>query len=102
MTDPYRTPDVQPPRPLEPEPLWPWRAVRGEKPAECPKCYTAGRDPYTKKIVQPPLETSKLCTGRRVGLCKWVVCAETREHFHVTCRYCGWRTLMATADAVKP
>ena len=46
------------------------------------------------------LVSSVICTGKRIGMCRRVVCTESREHFHVRCSSCSHTLLMATADAV--
>lgn len=45
------------------------------------------------------LVSNTICSGKRIGLCRKVVCTETREHFHVRCRSCSHTLLMATYDA---
>jgi ribosomal protein S27AE len=110
MSPPYRS-NVIPliPLPSEPKEMFsfhPWgddkrlttneefherQAGQVAKPAVfCPKCS------FNFLLVIPAL-----CTGKKVGLCKKVECSEVREHFHVKCHQCGWRTLMATHEETK-
>jgi DNA-directed RNA polymerase subunit RPC12/RpoP len=110
MSPPYRD-NVIPliPLPNEPKELFsfqPWDAEKrlatseelrkrqeGHNPKAdvyCPKCS------FNTLYVIPAL-----CTGKKIGLCKKVECGEVREHFHVRCDRCGWRTLMGTREMKK-
>ena len=84
------------PKVVEPAPLVPFIKMNNFGP--CPKCGT-DRDPHVRRHGGPLKIIGRgVCTGRRFGLCR-AGCNETREHFHVDCIVCGWRGLMATADA---
>lgn len=77
---------------VEPTVLWPW-AWQSKKmggTSGCPKC----KEPPTVASIE-----GRLCVGRTRFWPFRKACLETREHFHVRCRVCGWTTLMATADA---
>jgi hypothetical protein len=98
---PYRELALVPASPTEPAALWPWFPTGGTEP--CPKCRTAKVNSQGKPMEVPAhqrvLSVSVLCTGRTRFWPFRRACLETREHFHVRCRVCGWTTLMATADA---
>lgn len=93
---------------VEPAKLWPWRPLADEP---CPKCrykrgasyiaHDSDNKPFTREYT-PVLKSSlRMCTGHSRFWPFRKVCLETREHFHVKCRQCGWLTLMAAADGDK-
>lgn len=92
----------------EPAPLWAWHNLHNEP---CPKCrYTRGKTWTEYSVVTamvvtrrapPILRASKLCVGCTRFWPFRKACLETREHFHVQCRMCGWSILMATADQFR-
>lgn len=90
---PYRTPHKMVDHPITP-PLLPFADE-----VTCPKCGGKAR------------RASKLCRGvtqRTFWGRKQVICAETREHFHIHCigkptgykdfDACGWESLLRTAE----
>jgi hypothetical protein len=90
---PYRELAIVP-MAVELAPLTPFIERNGFDHMSCPKCTTR-----TRFLGSPVKIVGRgTCTGRKVGLCG-AGCTESREHFHVHCRACGWRGLMAPADA---
>jgi hypothetical protein len=105
MSPPYRNNVISLiPLPSEPKELfqfYPWHTDNHLVTAQMQIKFAAA-DPLARADVYCPkcsfntlYVISVLCTGKKVGLCKKVKCAELREHFHVKCTKCDWRTLMA-------
>ena len=87
---PYRALALVPSQ-YEPPPLQAFTRTKDRFP--CPKCGAIDID-NDYNIARP------LCHGRR-GFWAWLFrscCLEKRGHFHIACRNCGWKALMATAD----
>jgi DNA-directed RNA polymerase subunit RPC12/RpoP len=83
MNQPYRELALVP---IEPEKLAAFSEYK------CPKCAQGSwQNPAL-------IFRGGICFGRKVGLCK-AGCNETREHFHIRCKACGSRFLMAPANA---
>ncbi len=110
MSPPYRNVITLIPLPSEPKemfPFSPWFTDNHLMTSEM-LAKTVAADPLAKADVYCPKCSFNtlhvipvLCIGKKIGLCKKVECAEPREHFHVKCTKCDWRTLMATYEAKK-
>jgi hypothetical protein len=96
---PYRAMALVP-MAVELAPLTPFIETRkyGDASSSCPKCKARTRSSIFFLGSPVKIVGRGTCTGRNVGLCG-AGCTESREHFHVRCRECGWRGLMAPADA---
>jgi DNA-directed RNA polymerase subunit RPC12/RpoP len=112
MTTPYREPIKLAPLLGEPKPLmpfhpwWPSGRLTTRAAIECNFPNWRERSSEDKRELEPVdafcpgcsfntlFVIATLCAGKEFGLCK-KGCAETREHFHVKCRKCGFRALMA-------